>query len=90
MPQVFHMIGKEHQLHQILGLARGVAALLTICDMTELAVLKNGFHLDDPAPATGQDFLTFTSCVLRNITWHIRIPPINSSQFSSLYNIPMD
>lgn len=83
------MIGEEPRLHQVLGLARGVAALLTICDMAEFAVLKNGFHLDDTAPAARQDFLTFTSCVLRNITWHMRIPPINSSLFDPLYNIPI-
>lgn len=86
IPQVFHIVDKEYRLHQILGLASRVATLLAICDMTELTVLENGLHLDDAAPATGQDFLTFTSCVLRNIAWHIRIPPINS-QSGSLYNI---
>ncbi len=64
MPQVLHMIGKEHRLHQVLGLPGCIAAFLAISDMTKLAVLKNGLHLDDAAPATGQDFLTFTSCVL--------------------------
>ncbi len=54
----------QSRLHQVLGLAGGIAGLLAVSDMTKLAVLENGLHFDDATPATGQDLLTFASCVL--------------------------
>gem|GEM_PF-707356 len=53
-------------LHEVFGFAGSVAALLTISDVTQLAVLKHRLHFDDSAPAACQYLLTFAASVLGN------------------------
>ena len=58
-------------LHKIFGLARRIAALVAISNMTQLTVLKNGLHLDRSAPAAFENQGSTGLGVLRYVSSHL-------------------
>ena len=67
------LTGRRMVLHQVFRLACGIASLLAIRLMAQLAVLEDASHLDSSAPAAQQGLGTGTMCVLRYCSSHIII-----------------